>query len=197
MSRRRSRCIRPNLGGMSAPMTLALALLAALPSGGSAAPPDCGLRSLCLLLRLEGADARVADLQAALPEPSPQGYSLLELREAAAACGIDLAGVRLVDGPEAIRRAALVHLRQERADHFVVVRPLADGSGRFQVIDPDRPPAVLSAAKLRQSPEWTGFALIRGRSIRPRHVVAGLAAILAPIGASCWVGLRVGGVSAR
>ena len=150
----------------------------------TAEPHDCGFQSLYTLLRMEGVTPTIAELENKLPEPSPRGYSLLELREAAMACGLDLTGVRLPDDLGSLDRPALVHLRRGEAGHFIIVRPIDRGGGRIQVIDPNGPPYVLPAADLHDSNEWTGLALIPRRPIRLALVVGALAVIAALIAGS-------------
>lgn len=54
---------------------------------------DCGLRSLYLLLRMEELSPTLDEIRSHLPSTRPQGFSMLELREAASAMGLKLVGV--------------------------------------------------------------------------------------------------------
>ena len=124
---------------------------------------DCGTMSLAALLSLEGYPAAPELLVARLRPSSPAGPSLEELRNAAAASGLKLRGVRLNKEERAIDRPMIVFLRRTDHGHFQVVRPVGHTGKLAQVIDPNWPPAVVEKAALFATPEWTGIALIPDR----------------------------------
>lgn len=163
---------------MLAAATLLLTLLApAMVAGGPAASaspqwPDCGARSLYLLLRLEGRSVPFADLQQRRGSPEPMGYSLSQLREAGRTLGLNLVGVELSRTVTALDRPALIYFRRGSHGHFAVVRPVGPRRGIVQVLDPNRDPVVLDAARLSSSPAWTGLALVPRRERRFRAAVA-------------------------
>ena len=66
------------------------------PSGG-ARVRSVRLRYLTLyyLLRIEGRPTKLTTIVSHLPAAPPAGYSMTELKDAAHACGLGLAGIRL------------------------------------------------------------------------------------------------------
>lgn len=138
---------------------------------------DCGTRSLYAILRLEGRSCDLTALSASLPSPAPlDGYSLLQLREAARRCGLDSMGVALKRSESACDRPILAYVKRNGHGHFLVVRPVGHTGRLVQVIDGYRPPEVLDAADLYASPEWTGLALIPTRPNWPAWIAATVAA---------------------
>ncbi len=140
---------------------------------------DCGTLTLYVLLRLEGRGSDLRDIESCLPPPSPRGFSMKELRDAARPLGLSLAGVRL-PGRRRLDRPALVFARRGPHGHYCVVRPVGHTGRLVQVIDALRDPEVLDMSDLAKSPEWTGLALIPSRPNWPARVswclvVAGIA----------------------
>lgn len=121
-------------------------------------PRDCGVRALFLLHRLEGQPTRLDDLRQALPNPTPDGLSMLRLKEASYAHGLALDGVRIRRADD-IRGPLLVFLKSGSHGHFVVVRPVGHSGRLIQVIDPSDDVDVFEADKVLRSPAWTGLAL--------------------------------------
>ncbi len=124
---------------------------------------DCGMTSLGTLLLIEGHPMQPERVLAALGGPSASGSSLEELRDAAAACGLRLEGVRLNKDERAIDRPMIIFLKRPRHGHYQVIRPVGHTGRLVQVIDPNWPPSVLDKASLMQSPEWTAIALVPAR----------------------------------
>lgn len=143
------------------------------PTSAASTQNDCGVSALYVLLRMEGENASIADIQSALPPRPKLGYSLAELRGAARSLGVELIGVQLAPLAESIDRPAIVLFRGARGGHFAVVRPVGTSRKLLQVIDSGRTPEVGDAVNLFRSPAWTGTALVpRRRSSSPYRAVA-------------------------
>ncbi len=143
------------------------------PSGGY----NCGVIALGTLLHQEGRPVPLDRLAACLPPTPPQGYSLVQLRDAARALGVELAGVELSKDPSRLDRPALVHLRRGEHGHFLVIRPVGHSRHLIQVLDADSPPDVVDAERVYGSSEWTGLALVPTRAYWPGRAAAVAAAI--------------------
>jgi len=107
-------------------VAMALAARSARADGALDRPDalQCGTMALYHLLRMEGADVTVEAIQARLPRPRPEGYSMKELRAAASACGVRLDGVLLKKSAEAIDRPMLVFVDRGGHGHYIVARPV-------------------------------------------------------------------------
>lgn len=146
---------------------------------------DCGTMALYTLLQLEGQSVELHRIETHLPSPTTEGFSMAELRDAARACGLKLAGICMPRRDPAFDRPMLVHLGVGQHGHFVVVRPVGHTSKMVQMLDGTYPPRLLDAADLYASPGWTGLALVPVRPNWPARmagaagvaVCAGLAAI--------------------
>ena len=138
-------------------------------SDSPAADYDCGTLALYTLLRLEGRAIRLRDVDASLPAPPPQGFSMEQLRDAASSFGVSLMGVHLPrqGSPD---RPALVFTRHGPHGHFSVVRPIGHTGKLVQTIDALREPDVVDLPDLITSPEWTGLALIPSRPNWPARI---------------------------
>ena len=121
---------------------------------------DCGIMALYLLLNLEGHPADLKSLEANLSAPDPRGYSLKELRDAAAALDLPLQGVKLSRDAPAPRTPALAYVRIGAHGHYVVVRPVGHTGSLVQVIDSNRDAEVIDARTFFQSSRWTGLVLV-------------------------------------
>ena len=129
-------------------------------SPAPAATVDCGTSSLYTLLRLEGKGVAFDILCKRMPGGAQRAHTLAELRDCAHSFGLRLRGVRLPVRRESLDRPMLVFLDQKPHGHFVVVRPVGHSGNLVQVFDPGLEPAVMDAAALFASPEWTGIALV-------------------------------------
>jgi Peptidase C39 family len=138
---------------------------------------DCGTVALHALLAIEGCATRFDALQARLPAPSPQGYSMALLRDAAGTCGLSLTGVKLVASGRAPDRPALVFTKRGEHGHFLVVRPVGHSGKLIQIIDSTGDPIVMDAIDLYASPQWTGLALVPTRPDWPLRVAVGVLVI--------------------
>jgi hypothetical protein len=120
---------------------------------------DCGTLALHMLLMIEGLDTRIETLNESLPSRGPDGYSLVDLRNAARSCGLELMGIRLPHSgvPD---RPALVYLERDGHGHFVVVRPVGKSGNLVQVIDSARGTTVIDGIRLANSRTWTGIGLM-------------------------------------
>ena len=121
---------------------------------------DCGVAALLVMLRTQGKNVSMADVQSALPKRSELGHSMAELRDAARSFGVKLVGVQLPSRPESFNRPCLVILKGREGGHYVVVRPVGSSGGLVQVIDSRTDPEVGDAERLFRSPMWTGMALV-------------------------------------
>ena len=125
---------------------------------------DCGMDALYHLMRLEKRDVPIARIAAAMPRLHPDGYSMKELRDAAASLGLKLDGVNLPRNPEVIDRPMLAFLNLGDRGHYVVIRPIGHTGHLAQVIDEVGEPLVVDSTQLFASPQWTGFVLIPRRT---------------------------------
>jgi Peptidase C39 family len=130
----------------------------------SAEAYDCGTLALYTLLQLEHVPIELSDIEAQLPPPSPSGYSMEELREGGRRCGLTLIGARMFESHRQPDRPLLAFLERGPHHHFTVVRPVGHTGSLVQVLDLDREPEILDAAKLYASSDWTGLVLIPDRS---------------------------------
>jgi hypothetical protein len=126
-------------------------------------PISCGALSLYVLCRLEGCRAPLATIMARLPAESRAGHSLAQIRDAAAACGLGLRGVRIRRSDWPLDRPALIHLDRHTSGHYVVIRPVGHSGRLVQVIDAPNRVETLDFDHLISSPDWTGLALIPRR----------------------------------
>lgn len=143
---------------------------------------DCGRACLFMLLASVKAFELTPVVEAHLPEPSQEGYSLRELHEAAAACGLALDFVDLRREGDRLDRPMIALLRGRGKNHFVLVRPLRDAGANLQVIDPRGFSRIVGRSEWFKRPEWTGYALAvaRPRNGRWREsIAAGVIAALA------------------
>jgi hypothetical protein len=91
------------------------------------------------------------------------GYSMKQLRAAAAARGLRLSGVRLSKDIGRLGAPALLHFQRQQHGHFVVVLPVGHSGKLVQVLDGERPAVVVYAAEVSHMPGWTGLALVPER----------------------------------
>ena len=135
---------------------------------------DCGTIALHTLLAIEGRATRIDVLQACLPSPSPRGYSMAELRDAAQAFGLPLMGVKLPRGDRAPDCPALVFTKRDGHGHFLVTRPVGHSGKLVQIIDSIGDPIVMDAVDLYASRQWTSLALIPIRPNWPLRFAIGV-----------------------
>jgi hypothetical protein len=168
-------------------IALSIAALSSMASRGDEARThalptyDCGFQAIWILLSLEARPTAIPQLEARLPAPSPRGYSMKELRDAAGASGLGLTGIFLRKGSRVPDRPALVFLKRGQHGHFIVIRPVGHTGKLIQVIDSVEAPQVKELADLYASPEWTGLALVPSRPNWAARV-AGALALLSGIG---------------
>jgi hypothetical protein len=176
------------LGAVTAASMMAAQILAVC---GAASEPtenrryDCGIQSLYTLLRLEGVNVTLDRLERSLPAPSPTGYSLAELRDAASTCGLKLIGARLKPDAQAIDRPILAFLQRGKHGHFIVLRPAGHTGTLAQVLDMGSDPEMIDKATIFKSPEWTGLALLPARPNWPARIagasgLGGISIVLSP-----------------
>jgi ABC-type bacteriocin/lantibiotic exporter with double-glycine peptidase domain len=167
---------RSRLTDCAAVLTWAALFSASGGWAGVTSPPsdiakyDCGTIALHTLLALEGRATHIDTLRTRLPAPSPRGYSMAELRDAAHSFGLALTGVKLSGSGGAPDRPALVFLKRDDHGHFLVVRPVGHSGKLIQIIDSTGDPIVLDAVDLYASPQWTGLALMPLRPNWPLRV---------------------------
>jgi len=166
--------------------------MACLARGDEVAAPeieadyDCGVRSLCLLLGLEGRRIDPKEIAGSLPPRDPAGYSMKQLRDEAARRGVPLVGVKLRPG-ERPSGPAIAFLGDGGHGHYIVIRPVGHTGKIVQVLDPNKPPDVIDTQNLSRLTKWTGLALVPDPPRWPLRIGVGLAlggfASLAMIGA--------------
>lgn len=134
-------------------------------------PPDCGLNSLFILLELNGKHADLQRIRQQLPPKSKEGYSFLELSNAANALGYKLKGVSLGENERMPRDPAIVFLSDRRAGHFVVVKPVDGSDSLIRIYDAPSPIRIVNADVLQADSHWTGRILLmessRFERVRP------------------------------
>lgn len=147
-------------GSRTGPLALAALLVATAPGRAEEyVPPDCGLKSLYLLLHLSGRPAGLSEIEAALPPRQEEGYSMADLRDAARACRLPLRGIRL-DRGDRLPRPAIAFLDRGGVGHYVVVRPVGVTGTMVQVLEPPHAPRVLDGSGLAAGRQWTGRLLV-------------------------------------
>lgn len=176
-------------------ITVALAVLSASSPFGlgrevpstmtiTTSPYDCGTLAIYALTRAENRQVSLADIARALPAQRAQGYSMKELKNAAAEFDCPLRGV-LLRADWKLDRPAIVFLNEQGHGHFVVIRPVGESAKLVQVLELRETPYILDMSDLRASPSWTGLALIPERPNWPAWIAAGVAALSA--GALAWM----------
>jgi len=124
-------------------------------------PPDCGLNSLFTLLELSGNRIDLERLRRSLPPQTPDGYSMLDLKNAAESLGHHCRGIVVEKGEGPPNRPAIAFIGESSKGHFAVLRPVnGSESSRVQVFDSPYPPLLVDYAKLASDPHWTGKLLI-------------------------------------
>lgn len=126
---------------------------------------ECGPRSLYTLLRLNGFTVSYEQICQNLPASSVAGHSLKELRDAARVLGFGLSGIRLPSTGTVSATPAILFLDRDPHGHFLVVRSVGHTGKLVQVFDGFADPFVMDAAELRQSPAWTGLALVPSQGV--------------------------------
>ena len=134
------------------------------PTNGPDAAVDCGTSSLYTMMRLEGFEIPFDDLCGRMVGGTNRSHSLKELRDVARSNGLALRGVKLENAGLDFDRPALVYLDRKPHGHFVVVRPVGHSGTMVQMIDPNLSPVVMDATRLYAMPDWTGLALMPGRT---------------------------------
>ena len=135
---------------------------------------DCGVRSLCLLLGLQGWRINPREIAVSLPPRDPAGYSMKQLRDEARKRGVVLRGVKLRRG-ERPAGPSIVFFGDGGHGHYVVARPVGHTGKLVQVLDPNEPPDVIDYDAFEARPRWTGLALVPDSANWPRRVGIGLA----------------------
>jgi hypothetical protein len=124
-------------------------------------PPDCGLNSLFILLELSGYKADMTLLRRSLPPQSQDGYSLLDLKNAASELGYPCRGVAVEKGQLPPHQAALAFLKGPGHGHFIVIRRFRESdTNRVQILDPPSPPVIVDYVQLTSDPHWSGRLLV-------------------------------------
>jgi hypothetical protein len=133
---------------------LALAMLVVLTGSGNSTesydPPDCGMNSLYILLKLNGTQVNLEDLRGILPPRRNGGYSLMELQGAAGRCGHNLSGVRLTRDNVPLDRPVIAHFgaEHEGIGHYAVLAPVGETGTMVQIIDPPYHPKIIDYASI-------------------------------------------------
>ncbi len=121
---------------------------------------DCGVNGLYLLLRRCGQEHDLATVRAALPAPGDKGLSMAQIAQASARLGQPLRGVRLRRSDLPLDRPFIALTRHGESGHFLLVEPAGRTGTMLAVLDFPRPPRLIDASTLLDSPEWTGLALL-------------------------------------
>ena len=150
----------------------AVSIVAAGPEpGDDSRSLDCGTAALYHLLQLERRPIDLKTLMERLGEPPPGGFSMSELRNAAAQCRLEVIGARLSDASRSLDRPAIVLIKRDGGGHYLVIRPVGHTGKLVQVLDGDRSTGILDADRLYTSPEWTGLALVPRGPVRYARIV--------------------------
>ena len=149
--------------------------LAAEPAGSIML--DCGVNALYVLHQLEGHPFSLDRLEAILPAWQNEGYSMAELMAASRSLGLTLEGVQLAAGDVPPNRSAIVFLKDAKAGHYVVVRPVGTTRTMVQVIDPPSAPRITDYDRLQKTRSWTGRALVPSSPYLVRSVVPSFLAV--------------------
>ena len=139
---------------------------------------DCGVNTLYVLHQLEGRPVPLDRLEAVLPARQNEGYSMAELMAASRSLGLTLEGVQLAEGEAPPNRSAIVFLKDAKAGHYVVVRPVGTTRTMVQIIDPPSAPRTTDYDRLQKTRAWTGRALVASspylvRSVLPAFLAVG------------------------
>jgi hypothetical protein len=144
---------------------------------------DCGTLALYHLFRIEGRPVELAAIGLHLPALPPAGYSMLELRDAAKACGLRLSGVRLKDPAPKLDGPMIAFLKR---GHYVVIRPVGHTGKLVQILNGVERTQVMDKGSLFASSEWTGLVLAPRRSGWGEWVIVPLAS-LSGLGLLLWL----------
>ena len=145
---------------------------------------ECGKAALALLLMMEKIPDQARRLDSRLADPPEAGYSVLELQDAARACGLEVEPVELGRGGAEIGRPMLALLSGPSSNHYILTRPIPGRRPLVQVIDPRGFSAIVDRDELTSSPAWTGFVL------RPERT-----SLLGPWGGEAAIGAAVAGAT--
>ena len=124
---------------------------------------DCGTLALYYLLRIEGRPTKLTTIVSHLPAAPPAGYSMTELKDAAHACGLGLAGIRLKNATGELDRPMIALLKR---GHYVVVRPVGHSGKLVQVLSGVDRTLILDKEALLRWNDWTGLVLSPRRTDR-------------------------------
>lgn len=145
--------------GLSLALTLAVSASQVVAEEPRPTNTDCGVYALFVLFEIQGRPVTLEALDRALPPRHPEGYSMAELARASRALGLTLTGSRFDRGDAPLDGPAIAFVKEERAGHFVVLRPVGTTGTMVQVIDPPYAPRVVDVASLIGSAVWTGRVL--------------------------------------
>jgi len=106
---------------------------------------DCGTNALFLLLELTGHPQPLETVLEHLPARHPDGFSMLELQQAAQRCGLRTVGRALTRQELPLKRPVIAHLEPHgtSAGHFVVLVPVGRTGTMVQMIDPPYPAVIV------------------------------------------------------
>lgn len=146
--------------------------------GPTPSVPDCGTLAAFNLLRLEGRAVDLLVLRDQLGAPPARGHSMLDLREAVQAQGLDAEGIRYPTPLSNLDRPIVAYLDRSPHGHFIVVRPVGHTGRLVQVFDGLSAPSVIDADRLSDEPGWTGLALRPRRPPGWPSIAAGAAVLI-------------------
>jgi ABC-type bacteriocin/lantibiotic exporter with double-glycine peptidase domain len=124
----------------------------------------CGHTALYILIRLEGHECEMEDINGALD--AKKGIpSMNDLKVAARRLGIRLRATHLQkrDWPVARPCIALVQEPVNSVGHFLVIRPIGHGKSYVQILDPPNPVTVIPAELVFADEDAGIIALVQQR----------------------------------
>ena len=139
---------------------IGLSLVAGFARAAETTKLDCGINSLFVLLKLEGREATIPQIEAALPPRRPDGYSMAELAAAASRFGLDVEGVRCEQKDRPPDRPAICFIKDAKGGHFAVFRPVGVTGTMVQVIDPPFVPWIVDFTEVAAAKSWMGRVLV-------------------------------------
>ena len=125
----------------------------------------CPVTSLYVLFHLSGSKVGFADILRQLDQPTREGIPASVLCQVAEHHGMPLDVVKLDEHDVSSFSGPWIAFLQPCAGvgsgvgHYVVIRPVSDGS-KLQVIDPPQPPRIVPRTKLFEKDGWCRIALV-------------------------------------
>ena len=122
--------------------------------------PYCGLRSLFILLQLQGLAIHLDAIEQLLPASGSKGHSMADLQDAARGVGLRLKGIRVRERDLPLDRSSIAYMNYQGDGHFIVLRPVGTTGTMVQIIEPPNAPRIVDYTDLLAHPAWTGKLLV-------------------------------------